>query len=180
MFRHFSAVSVLLLSTKCQSSVSFNPSRLTRVNLKRSYQTSIGIVGRGCGTNIISLLSVFLASLTSLYMISHEATCDDFDNIINNGGIDASNSLGIVNIIDQLCPGEGYVRVDGKVVNPEIKQFVENHALHDTLNGAGMIEAHRIFKKVDGDEIFCVFKFGKSINGYPGIVHGGITGTFKH
>lgn len=51
----------------------------------------------------------------------------------------------------------------------------ENHALHDSLGGPAKVEGHEMYKKRDGSEIMGVIKLGTAINGYPGIVHGGIT-----
>ena len=71
----------------------------------------------------------------------------------------------------------GYVKVDESFVDENMKALfnLQDHALHDTLNGPNMIEVYEVYKKIDEDEIVCLVKFGKSLNGYPGIVHGGIT-----
>lgn len=71
----------------------------------------------------------------------------------------------------------GYTRVDESFLDDSVKDLfkLSDHALHDTLNGPNMVEVYDVFKKNDSDEIVCLIKFGKSLNGYPGIVHGGIT-----
>ena len=50
-----------------------------------------------------------------------------------------------------------------------------DHALHDTLNGSGLVESYVVYRKRDDDEIRCLIKLGGQLNGYPGVVHGGIT-----
>lgn len=71
----------------------------------------------------------------------------------------------------------GYTRIDESFLDDSVKDLfkLSDHALHDTLNGPGMVEVYEVFKKNDSEEIVCLIKFGKSLNGYPGIVHGGIT-----
>ena len=55
------------------------------------------------------------------------------------------------------------------------KITLEKHILHDTLNGDGLIETYNMYRKRNDDEIRCVIKLGGQLNGYPGIVHGGVT-----
>ena len=50
-----------------------------------------------------------------------------------------------------------------------------DHALHDTLNGSGLVESYVVYRKQNEDEIRCIIKLGGQLNGYPGVVHGGIT-----
>jgi acyl-coenzyme A thioesterase PaaI-like protein len=57
----------------------------------------------------------------------------------------------------------------------EYKHWVKDHALHDTVAGPGKVEAYEIYQKNNSNELYCLVKFGKSLNGHPGIVHGGIT-----
>lgn len=71
---------------------------------------------------------------------------------------------------------DSYERIDDKVFN-EGHLFLENHAVHDTLAGLNRVEVYEIYKSKSSEELLCILKFGGSINGYPGIVHGGITAT---
>ncbi len=64
-----------------------------------------------------------------------------------------------------------FERLDTQLLNNSA--FVVDHAVHETLNGESKIEVYEIYRKLNSDEIYCIVKFGKSINGYPGIVHGG-------
>lgn len=75
---------------------------------------------------------------------------------------------------------EKYVRIDTEIIASEFfKQFARKNAFHETLNGEGMIESLELYAKKDADlddsaELLCVIKYGDSVNGHPGIVHGGI------
>jgi acyl-coenzyme A thioesterase PaaI-like protein len=68
-----------------------------------------------------------------------------------------------------------YERIDTKMLAKEYKHWVKDHALHDTVAGPGKVEAYEIYQKNNTNELYCLVKFGKSLNGHPGIVHGGIT-----
>ena len=68
-----------------------------------------------------------------------------------------------------------YERVDEKLFKGKFKQFVKDHALHETLAGENMVEKYEIYRKKNAEEIMAVVRFGKSLNGHPRIVHGGIT-----
>ena len=69
-----------------------------------------------------------------------------------------------------------YERVDSKIFKAKkFESFVKDHALHETLKGENMIEKYEIYRKKDEDEIMAVVRFGRSLNGHPRIVHGGIT-----
>lgn len=70
-----------------------------------------------------------------------------------------------------------YERIDNKL--DSLMQYSTDHAVHDTLMGDSMIEMHEVYRKLGHDEICCLFKFGKSVNGYPGVVHGGMI-FFEH
>lgn len=68
-----------------------------------------------------------------------------------------------------------YERIDTRMLAKEYKHWVKDHALHDTVAGPGKVEAYEIYQKNNSNELYCLVKFGKSLNGHPGIVHGGIT-----
>lgn len=76
-----------------------------------------------------------------------------------------------------------YDRIDTKLIDTVFKHMIDNHALHDTLNGEKRIEVYEVYQKksigdsyVDIDrELVCLIKFGDALNGHPNIVHGGIT-----
>ena len=81
---------------------------------------------------------------------------------------DADESLSIVeHVID------GHTRCDSEVLKTSPEYFLGS-AVHDTLNGQGLIEDYRVYRKDGHDEVACIVKFGDKLNGHPGIVHGGI------
>jgi len=77
---------------------------------------------------------------------------------------------------------EVWVRVDELVMeSPSFKPFIRNNVVHDTLVGQGMLEKYEIYQKVKHShpeapvhEVMCLVHCGKSLNGHPGVVHGGI------
>jgi hypothetical protein len=76
--------------------------------------------------------------------------------------------------IDLFRPGDGYSRIDGKIENirPEV---LSNNAFHGTLRGENLIEDYEVYYNEAEKDIICLVRFGKSLNGHNGIVHGGIT-----
>jgi acyl-coenzyme A thioesterase PaaI-like protein len=76
----------------------------------------------------------------------------------------------------QMRPSfETYSRVDESILADKELFKIENQALHGTLAGDGLIEVYEVYKKKDEEEILCLIKLGQKLNGYPDIVHGGIT-----
>lgn len=75
-----------------------------------------------------------------------------------------------------------WTRVDETVMeSPSFKPFIRNNVVHDTLVGQGMLEKYEIYQKVVHSnpdapvhEVMCLVHCGKSLNGHPGVVHGGI------
>jgi acyl-coenzyme A thioesterase PaaI-like protein len=71
----------------------------------------------------------------------------------------------------------GFERVDQKLMNdPKYQKFVKDHAIHDTLSGKDMVEQYEWYINKETEELLAVTTVGKSLNGYPGVVHGGILG----
>jgi len=100
-------------------------------------------------------------------------------------GVDSASNL-IPGLADTMSTVEAfrpnpkeYERIDDKALREGVmkENFLENHAVHDTLSGQNRVEIYEIYRKINCDELLCILKFGTSINGYPGIVHGGITAT---
>lgn len=71
-------------------------------------------------------------------------------------------------------PNNGYVRIDGKLkmVHPDV---LSNNAFHGSLNGESLIEEYEVYFNPTNKDIVCLVRFGKSLNGHSGVVHGGIT-----
>ena len=54
------------------------------------------------------------------------------------------------------------------------EKFIKNHALFDTLHKDGALELYEAYRHKENQEIVVLLKFGNKINGYPGLLHGGI------
>ena len=69
---------------------------------------------------------------------------------------------------------------DNGTLFDERSTWRNEHAIHAMLEKPNGIECYEIYRKLskegEDDEILCIIKFGSRLNGYPGIVHGGITG----
>ena len=84
----------------------------------------------------------------------------------------------IEHILEQYRPDSSqYERVDHVIFEEDdlYKTWREQHALYTSLHGESRIEAYEIYRSKTSEEIYCVIKFGDKINGWPNIVHGGIT-----
>jgi hypothetical protein len=57
----------------------------------------------------------------------------------------------------------------------ENKAWLKDHVIHGFLHSDNGIEVYEIYKSISSDELLCIIKFGSALNGYPGVVHGGIT-----
>lgn len=69
-----------------------------------------------------------------------------------------------------------YTRIDSYLhEKPEYAAFRSNHAMHETLRGDKMIQNYEIYKKEGENEVYCILSFGHALNGYRGVLHGGIT-----
>jgi hypothetical protein len=51
--------------------------------------------------------------------------------------------------------------------------MIRNHALFDSLHGDDKVEQLELYKHKTKQEVAAVIKFGNTLNGYPGILHGG-------
>jgi len=86
----------------------------------------------------------------------------------------------IEHILEQYRPDSNkYERVDHVIFEDEnnayFRHMREQHAVYTSLHGESRIEAYEIYRAKDTEEIYCVIKFGDKLNGWPNIVHGGIT-----
>jgi acyl-coenzyme A thioesterase PaaI-like protein len=59
--------------------------------------------------------------------------------------------------------------------DPEFSPFIKNNAFHDTLSGQGMVELFQVYMHKESKEIYAIVQFGSRLNGYPHLVHGGIS-----
>ena len=69
-----------------------------------------------------------------------------------------------------------FQRIDN-IAGKEFAKLVPKNLVHDTLNGAGKIEAYEIYKKKDAEEVWAIIRFGDLLNGHPNYVHGGMIST---
>jgi hypothetical protein len=82
----------------------------------------------------------------------------------------------VVDPLDVLRPNDEFERIDSKLLHSEnFRRWIKDSVVHDTLKGERMIEAYEIYMHQETKEVICVIKFGTSLNGYPGVIHGGIT-----
>jgi acyl-coenzyme A thioesterase PaaI-like protein len=80
--------------------------------------------------------------------------------------------------IDTLRPDAAtFERIDQKLLETDFKNFVKDNAFHDTLRGESLVSVYEVYKHRESNEVWAVLRFGKSLNGHPGIVHGGIIST---
>ena len=79
--------------------------------------------------------------------------------------------------LKQLRPaGDSHQRLDElHLSKKENQEWLRDHVIHGHLNKETGIEVYEIYKTNEGDELISIIKFGSALNGYPGIVHGGIT-----
>ena len=71
---------------------------------------------------------------------------------------------------------DGNIRREEEILESS-PEFRKGNAVHETLDGNGLIEEYCVYRKADDPEITCITKFGDKVNGHPGIVHGGIIST---
>lgn len=128
-------------------------------SLRRLVRVGVGIV-------CLSTVTTAVASKSGFHMLSSPYARNDAGKSISNGqDISVSSRLLL----------QGYKRVDDKLLSEQMKQYRINHALHDTLNGENKISAYEVYHKENDEEIVVRIKFGNTLNGHPGVVHGGIT-----
>ena len=108
--------------------------------------------------------------LSSTLFVDESAFCDSFQHKLP---AEVDNEISIIR--SKLIPATNYERIDSRLQDDSHKAWLDDHVLHDTLKGPGKVEAYEVYLKRDTNEIICIVKFGKSLNGYPKIVHGGIT-----
>jgi hypothetical protein len=95
-----------------------------------------------------------------------------------NSRIPISRAVKDPMLLERLRPATNeYDRIDEFYLSKEENySWLRDHAIHGTLNKESGIEVYEIYKCTSADELLCIIKFGSSLNGYPGVVHGGITG----
>lgn len=67
-----------------------------------------------------------------------------------------------------------YTRIDS-ILDTAHPEWKSNNAFHGTLRGDNLIEQYEVYANSEKGDIICLIKYGRSLNGHTGIVHGGIT-----
>ena len=114
----------------------------------------------------VMFLLILFCSTYSLYL-----TSPLFNR--KNSLLKAISNIDISNEMNSILLSDYDLIDDSDVARSKIT--LESHILHDTLNGDSLIETYTMYRKKNDDEIRCVVKLGGQLNGYPGIVHGGVT-----
>lgn len=53
-----------------------------------------------------------------------------------------------------------------------------HHVLYSSLSGDDKVKRYEVYRHKHKEEIYCIVEFGKSVTGWPNIVHGGIFHSF--
>lgn len=117
------------------------------------------------------------AAVISLAVINNSGGLTSCDAAANSR-IPISRAVKDPMLLERLRPATNeYDRIDEFYLSKEENySWLRDHAIHGTLNKESGIEVYEIYKCTSADELLCIIKFGSSLNGYPGVVHGGITG----
>lgn len=67
-----------------------------------------------------------------------------------------------------------YQRIDS-ILESAHPEWKSNNAFHGTLQGENLIEKYEVYANSEEGDIICLVKYGCSLNGHTGIIHGGIT-----
>ena len=124
-----------------------------------------------CQLLIASTAAASAATLQCSSSFSHcENAVQDQSKMLPSNAADLSH-------LRLLRPtSDAYERLDEMHLSKEENQeWLKDHVIHGHLNKETGIECYEIYKSVDAEELLCIIKFGSALNGYPGIVHGGIT-----
>jgi len=141
---------------------------------RRPLQGLVFGVGVGVGVGVFALSpSGLSAPLANRPRLPSPAVCDAVVPKPQQAPLAYKlSSAGKVEVTDEV-----FERVDQKLFSEaKFRKFVKDHALHDTLNGPGRVEQYDMYINKQKEELLAVIKLGKSLNGYPGVVHGGILG----
>ena len=120
------------------------------------------------------ILLISAATVISAGTVNNVATFSHCEEVIQHRIQSASDDVTILKQIRPVC--DKYERLDElHLSKKENQDWLKDHVIHGNLNKESGIEVYEIYKKSDEDELVCIIKFGSALNGYPGVVHGGIT-----
>ena len=104
---------------------------------------------------------------------THITKCDDNESTAIGTALMAKRT----DMLQCIRPNtDDYQLVDWRT--SKFSRYIENNALFDTLYGQSKVEAYEVYINKTKQEVYCVLKFGKSLNGHPGILHGGKCSIF--
>lgn len=140
---------------------------LPRFNLK-SYCSTVNANG---SSSSISMSSSTLAnsSSSSITVSSWELDAKSVDDLNR-----IRPDLSLYTRIDDKADMISLIK-DNLNIDRSDPSYMSKHAIYGNLLGQNKIEAYEVYKKNDDGEVKSIIKFGGSLNGYPGVVHGGIT-----
>jgi acyl-coenzyme A thioesterase PaaI-like protein len=68
-----------------------------------------------------------------------------------------------------------YVAIDEQDSKSDYHILRSKHVLYSSLIDESRIKSYKAYRHKEREEIYCIVEFGHKINGWPGIVHGGIS-----
>ena len=120
------------------------------------------------------VLLISSAAVISAGTIGNVATFSHCEEAIQNRIQPVNEEVMILKQIRPAC--DKYERLDElHLSKKENQDWLKDHVIHGNLNKETGIEVYEIYKMSNEDELVCIIKFGSALNGYPGVVHGGIT-----
>lgn len=70
---------------------------------------------------------------------------------------------------------EEFERVDENIFDSKYDKYRSQHIIYSALLGESKVERYEIYKSKKTQEIYCLLKLGDKVNGWPNIVHGGLS-----
>ena len=143
-------------------------STLPRFNL-RSYCSPINENSSSSSSISMSSSSTLASSSSSIAVSSWELDAKSVDDLKR-----IRPDLSLYTRIDDKADMISLIK-DNLNIDRSDPSYMSKHAIYGNLLGQNKIEAYEVYKKNDDGEVKSIIKFGGSLNGYPGVVHGGIT-----
>lgn len=117
---------------------------------------------------------ISVAGVVSAGTVGNAITFSHCNRAIQNKNQSVNEDL---TVLEQIRPAsDKYERLDEMHLSKKENQdWLKDHVIHGHLNKETGIEVYEIYKSSSEDELVCIIKFGSALNGYPGVVHGGVT-----
>ena len=94
--------------------------------------------------------------------------------VYNDSSSSPPSSASSSSLVSHRPSSNSYLRIDSLLDNAH-PEWKANNAFHGTLRGENLIEEYEVYSNKEKEEIICLVRYGCSLNGHTGIVHGGIT-----